>query len=250
MNIERLTITEVYPVKIVYNKANHHVAVVERERCGFSLCESGHLTYTHRGKTVVSHRACAVFHPAGATYSLDCNESGTFYVVNFDASVLPCEELCSFDLFDTEAGLSIVRQMQKNDLLPGMRAENMSLLYRLIAMLCRTPLGDVARQAKEAIEREFGDASLTVGSLAVRYHVSESYLRRLFSSAYGVSPKEYLSSVRIARAKQLFQQGSISVTETAERCGYASVYHFCRAFRLKTGMSAGEYAKHVKTTEI
>jgi AraC-like DNA-binding protein len=33
------------------------------------------------------------------------------------------------------------------------------------------------------------------------------------------------------------------VTAISETCGFASVYHFCRAFKTETGLSPSEYAK-------
>ncbi|HEX2951574.1 MAG TPA: helix-turn-helix transcriptional regulator [Armatimonadota bacterium] len=70
------------------------------------------------------------------------------------------------------------------------------------------------------------------------------YFRKLFREQYGLSPKQYLQQIRMEKAEELLQSNLFSVTVIAEKTGFSSVYHFCRAFKNYTGFTPLEYQKH------
>jgi len=81
----------------------------------------------------------------------------------------------------------------------------------------------------------------SVADIAEMCAVSENYFRRLFKARYGVTPKQYILSLRISMAKELLSSGG-SVSSVAEKCGFSGVYQFSRCFREITGISPSEYA--------
>jgi AraC family transcriptional regulator of adaptative response / DNA-3-methyladenine glycosylase II len=71
---------------------------------------------------------------------------------------------------------------------------------------------------------------LSVQALATRLGVSDRHLRRIFESALGVSPLQYLQTRRLLTAKQLLADTLLSVTQVALSSGFASVRRFNAAF--------------------
>ncbi len=71
---------------------------------------------------------------------------------------------------------------------------------------------------------------LSVQSLSDRLGVSDRHLRRIFESALGVSPLQYLQTRRLLTAKQLLADTTLSVTQVALSSGFASVRRFNAAF--------------------
>ncbi len=51
-------------------------------------------------------------------------------------------------------------------------------------------------------------------------------------------------------AKQLLTDAFLTVTAVAEACGFCSVYHFCRVFKERAGMTPTQYARHNKASRI
>ena len=82
---------------------------------------------------------------------------------------------------------------------------------------------------------------LPVSALAAACGISESVLRRLFRQATGLSPADYLVSVRILMAKSLLRTTDEPVLSVALSCGFPVLSTFNRQFRQKTGMSPSEY---------
>ncbi|MDR0931930.1 MAG: helix-turn-helix transcriptional regulator [Victivallales bacterium] len=82
---------------------------------------------------------------------------------------------------------------------------------------------------------------LSIKELADEVNMSASHLRRLFREELDISLGEYLAEQRIAGAKQLLEETSLSIGEVALRSGYESIYAFSRFFRNRSGVAPGSY---------
>lgn len=93
----------------------------------------------------------------------------------------------------------------------------------------------------EAVERALGfmrkrleadpAARIDLSALAKVAHVTPGHLCRLFQSALGYSPVETVRMARLDRAAFLLTRSNYSVGEIATQCGFASQFHFSRAFK-------------------
>ena len=79
--------------------------------------------------------------------------------------------------------------------------------------------------------------------MAKSLSLSRSRFTILYSSFFGISPKNDLINQRILYAKHLLSSSNMNVEEVAVRCGYSNVYHFIRQFKERTGLSPGKYRK-------
>ena len=67
--------------------------------------------------------------------------------------------------------------------------------------------------------------------LAGRLGVSDRHVRRIFSSALGISPLQYLQTRRLLAAKQLLTDTTLPITQIALASGFRSVRGFNAAFQ-------------------
>lgn len=75
----------------------------------------------------------------------------------------------------------------------------------------------------------FDDAALFMG-------MSPAYFSRVFHQISGMTFSQYLNYVKIEKAVQLLQSdGSLSMTEVAMKCGFATIRNFNRIFKELTG---------------
>jgi AraC-like DNA-binding protein len=91
--------------------------------------------------------------------------------------------------------------------------------------------------------KNYTDPFLTNEVLAGKCHVSEVYFRRIFKEKYGISPKQHIQNMRIKKAQALLRSEYMSIKAIAEMSGYASVYHFSRAFKRVSVYAPTEYIK-------
>ena len=85
---------------------------------------------------------------------------------------------------------------------------------------------------------------LSVGQVASAVHTSASYFCRLFKRTTGFNYTEFLSRVRIEKAKNLLLNPNLRVSEIAYDAGFQSLTHFNRVFKRIVGWSPTEHAQN------
>lgn len=79
--------------------------------------------------------------------------------------------------------------------------------------------------------------------LAQQLGVSSRYIRQCFSDTIGMSCMDYISTLRINRAKELLWESDKDITTIALECGYGSVQYFSRKFKEVVSMSPSQFRK-------
>ncbi|RAP77449.1 helix-turn-helix transcriptional regulator [Paenibacillus montanisoli] len=77
--------------------------------------------------------------------------------------------------------------------------------------------------------------------------LSRNYIIIRFRHVFGITPFEYLTRVRIERAKELAIQTDLSIGEIANAVGYADVHTFGRMFKNKMGTSFSQFCSSMVT---
>ncbi|MEM6721871.1 MAG: AraC family transcriptional regulator [Bacteroidota bacterium] len=94
---------------------------------------------------------------------------------------------------------------------------------------------------KNFIDNHF-EKELNLDFLAHIRFTSKYHLLRLFKKYYGMTPRQYLIDIRIAKSKEQLKNGT-SVTETCFAVGFESLGSFSSLFKSKTGKSPSAYQK-------
>ena len=92
------------------------------------------------------------------------------------------------------------------------------------------------------LNRDFA-SPLTLSEVAKRIHISPCYLSDLFSRIVGCRFVEYLTRLRLERARAMLQEEEGSVSEVAAACGFGTVSNFTRAFRRAFGTAPSTFRK-------
>ena len=87
---------------------------------------------------------------------------------------------------------------------------------------------------------------ISIGSLAEKYELSPNYLSSMLRDSLGVKFTEYLSNLRIAKAKEYLATSDRTAAEIAELVGYHSNSHFTRVFSEIAGCTPAEYKKSLR----
>ena len=91
------------------------------------------------------------------------------------------------------------------------------------------------------------DEPLSLEDLARAAGLSPTFFLRRFDAAFGATPHQYLTSVRLERARRLLARGA-AVTEVCFAVGFSSVGSFSSLFRKKLGVSPRDWQRRVRTT--
>lgn len=82
---------------------------------------------------------------------------------------------------------------------------------------------------------------LSLESVAAVFHFNPSYFSSYFKSKLNVNFSQYITQVRLSRAKELLGQSSEKIYEVAGRLGYRDVKYFNRVFKKEFGITPEEY---------
>jgi AraC family transcriptional regulator len=85
------------------------------------------------------------------------------------------------------------------------------------------------------------DQKLTVRRVADLANMSPYHFGRLFKESTGLTPHQYLVELRVLKAKQLLQSGSLTLGEISSRLGFSSRAHFTTVFRKRAGTTPKEF---------
>lgn len=105
-----------------------------------------------------------------------------------------------------------------------------------------TPLPELVSSAIAQIQNNYGEV-YGVEELAEELGVTKSHLIRSFSSHVGLTPGQYLTSVRIEHAKRLLLHPELSLESVANLCGFSSSNYLCKVFKKETGKTPASWRK-------
>ncbi|MCU6709280.1 response regulator [Paenibacillus sp. J5C_2022] len=84
---------------------------------------------------------------------------------------------------------------------------------------------------------------ISLQNVAARFFLSREYIARKFKQEYGMTLLEYLTRIRIDKAKLLLHNPHLRIAQVAEMVGYQDEKYFSRVFKKLEGMNPGEFRK-------
>ncbi len=97
------------------------------------------------------------------------------------------------------------------------------------------------QQVHDYIDQHYMDANLSLNEVAGQVSLSPSHFSTVFSQETGQTFKEYLTEVRLKRAKELLRSTTLKSFEISYQIGYSDPHYFSYVFRKHTGLSPKEY---------
>ena len=89
---------------------------------------------------------------------------------------------------------------------------------------------------------------VSLPDVAAHANLSPYHFLRVYKRAYGETPHEFLTRLRIERAKTLLARGSHNVTEACFEVGFSSLGSFSNLFAYRVGLSPSEYRRYARST--
>ena len=120
----------------------------------------------------------------------------------------------------------------------AVESENGALPSKNTGGLLRWQISRVNDYIKDHLEH-----CIRTTELASLLDLSVSHFSHAFKHTTGVTPQKYVTALRIEAARKEMMCTRLSLSEIALSNGFYDQSHFCRVFRLKTGMSPQSWRK-------
>src|ERR1044071_7533303 len=92
--------------------------------------------------------------------------------------------------------------------------------------------------------------NLQFDRLAQSMNMSPSRLRHIFTAQVGVSPKQYLRTIRLELAKYLVENTYLNVKEVMTKVGFNDESHFVRDFEKAFGLTPSRHRQKYRSLNL
>ena len=100
---------------------------------------------------------------------------------------------------------------------------------------------DIIRTARKRIEQDYMSEDISLNTVAAEVCMSPSYFSSVFSKEMGKTFIEYLTEVRMEKAKQYLVCSSMKTSEISYEVGYKDPHYFSYIFKKTQGCTPKEY---------
>ncbi len=101
----------------------------------------------------------------------------------------------------------------------------------------------ILKTAVDFIDSHYMDEEISLNTVANVANVSSNHFSALFSQNMGQTFIEYLTTLRMNKAKELLRCTGMRSSEIAGEIGYKDVHYFSYLFKKKQGMTPSDYRK-------
>ena len=148
-----------------------------------------------------------------------------------------------------ELFLSIIREIQ----LHRAFSQDLTALYlkELLLLVCRQavegsgPFPALNKEIEKAVHffhENFMD-DISIDAYAKAHHMSPCWFIRSFKRSMGIPPGQYLTSIRMEKARELLKSTDYTIGEISRLSGYENPLYFSRIFKKYAGTSPAGYRK-------
>ncbi len=99
------------------------------------------------------------------------------------------------------------------------------------------------------VNRHYGEYELTLGSIAKRFNMNESYLSKVFRTRTGENYSDHITELRMAEIRRQLIMTNRAISEIFESCGYANKTNYSKKFKAYFGFSASEIRKMYRESD-
>ncbi len=100
-------------------------------------------------------------------------------------------------------------------------------------------------QIRQYIDQNYCE-DITLSAIADQYNISTGYLSILFNERIGKKFIDYLTELRITKAKELLKHSDMRIYEISTAVGYKDSFYFSNCFKKIVGLTPSEYRDQFK----
>lgn len=214
----------------------------------------GHFASQHTPLCIVSEGTILLLKPGEwHTYRPDEASGWECYWVGFNGAVTESlnEEHSLIHIGYDEEMVGLYRKILEvsNDERPGHRQLLSGILIHLLAYLFFRKK-DNNWKDKEVLNkidkarlmiREKLNRPVSPEELAAELNMSYTWFRRMFRQYTGLAPAQYITQLKIQKARELLSVTAMPIKEIALELGYESIDYFSTLFKKQTGTTPGQF---------
>lgn len=240
---------------IKYNAKIRKNRILNRKKSSLLFILKGKYLYSYNNESFAATDNSLVIIPKGSSYS--------YKIISKQAECMQIE----FDILQNQIPIAIAEHpfsvtlhfdISQNRIFEkiidlytykptGYTFSAASCLFKLFAALIQNEAQSASKNQSKIspavmyLNKHYCE-KIEISKLAKLCLMSESQLRRLFHSEFGISPLQYKINLQIEAACNLLESGNCQISQIADMLGFNSVYEFSATFKRKMGKSPRSYS--------
>lgn len=146
--------------------------------------------------------------------------------------------------YTEEEGLERIFQLQGDEALSGWFQETLSGLVKQVQAVKEECYSESVSTAKQYIDEHFNQ-DISLDGVSRLVNISAYYFSKVFKDETGENFIDYVTQVRIEKAKQLLMIKEMSIKEVCVAIGYKDPNYFSRLFKKQIGVTPTEYREEL-----
>lgn len=102
----------------------------------------------------------------------------------------------------------------------------------------------LVQKALDCVERNMDNPEYSVEELSTDIGMNRTHLYRKLHSIVGMTPSDFIRSIRLKRAAQLMEKSQLTVAEIADMVGFNTQKYFSKYFKEMFGVYPSQYGKN------
>lgn len=143
----------------------------------------------------------------------------------------------------------IRNRMQRQQSLKEFEKEFITMLRTVVSArdsISARRYSDIINTAQKMISKNYMQEDISLNQVAEIVGMSPSYFSSIFSKEVGKTFVEYLTEIRMEKAKELLMCSSMKTSDIGHKVGYKDSHYFSYIFKKKQGCSPKEYRARKK----
>jgi two-component system response regulator YesN len=156
--------------------------------------------------------------------------------------------ILAYSLYDL--GIELERIRPRFDFPEAETPEHLAdWLHSIVSDILRSRHWNDNIKHKQAVDfminyiREHYNEEITLGELSRHVFISQNYLGQIFKNVVGETLNQYVTRIRIDKAKEMVLEGKYYIYEIAEKVGYTNIPYFTTLFKKQIGFNPSELLK-------
>lgn len=262
--LPKISIDEILVYYYQVKNTNYHFEGESHQYWELTFIDSGHLYTEVEGKEYHLHQYDCMLYSPGQFHSqrTGIDSACSYLTVIFEMPNYPPDLLHNrvfhasrniVNIFQTFINASESKSVFFGDLC-------ICYLNEVIIQLLQLQTAKLAKPAhspmQQNIENEFLNeiiiyindniySPITIEGLCHKFSTSRSSLQQLFNKNLNTAPKQYISSLKLRKAKYLIKENKYTISEISEKLGFTSIHYFSRKFKQEFKLSPSDYAKTI-----
>lgn len=168
-----------------------------------------------------------------------------YIVMDAFISIISFGESLRIEKKELDEELGEVNEVMKHIQSIASTREYLESLIRKIIMLRNKISGrryfDIIERAKQYISEHYMEEEISLNTVAATVNMSPSYFSTVFGQETGQTFVEYLTGVRMDKAKELLMCSNMRASDIGYEVGYKDLHYFSYIFKKNQGCSPKEY---------